>query len=158
MALPHWLRECVQVADIDEPADDSDNVLNFPPRQRADRQASDSGQSALELVYQAAELVGNLQEEARQTETRAQSLCRSAAERLRIAEQRAQAAESALSHAESRLSSAEAKLCEAELRAKTAETRSRELDHALSRIEAAIRMRLLGDNRHVNDHRRGAVT
>jgi chromosome segregation ATPase len=156
MALPHWLRECIQVADVEQPADANANVLNFP-QGRVDCQANNNGQSALDLVYQAAELVGNLQEESRQTEARAKNLCRSAAERLRLAEQRAEAAQSALSHAESRLSSAEAKLCDAELRAKNAEMRARELDQALSRIEEAIRTRLLGKHRHPNDYRSAAL-
>lgn len=157
MALPHWLRVCIQVTDADQPADDSDNVLNFP-RGQAARRVNDSGQSALDLVYQAVELVGNLQDEARQTETRAQGLCRSAVERLRLAERRVEAAESASSLAESRLSSAAAKLSAAELRAKNAETRARELDQALSRIEEAIRTRLLGERQHPNDYRHSAVS
>jgi chromosome segregation ATPase len=155
MALPHWLRDCIQVADVEQPADDNANVLDFP-RRRVDCQANDNGQSALDLVYQAAELVGNLQEESRQTEARAKNLCRSAAERLRHAEQRAVAAESALSHAESRLSSAEARLCDADLRARNAEMRAHELDQALSRIEEAIRTRLLGKHQHPNDYRSAA--
>lgn len=156
MTLPHWLRDCIQVADVEQPAGDNAGVLDFP-RRRVNCQTNDNGQSALDLVYQAAELVGNLQEEWRQTETRAKNLCRSAAERLRLAEQRAVAAESALSHAESRLSSSEAKLCDAELRAKNAETRARELDHALSQIEEAIRTKLMGQHRHPNEHRSAAL-
>jgi DNA repair exonuclease SbcCD ATPase subunit len=157
MALPHWLRECIQVTDEDQQQpEDNVNVLNFP-RERSDRRANGDGQSALDLVYQAAELVSDIQEEARQRETRAQNLCRSAVEKLRLAERRAEAAESALSLAESRLSSAEARLSAAELRAKNAETKARELDQALSRIEEAIRTRLLGETQNPNFHRRGAV-
>jgi hypothetical protein len=146
MSLPHWLKECVQVTVEDhdqQQHEDNSNVLNFP-QGRTDRRTND-GQSALDLVFQAAELVGNMQEEARQRETRAQSLCRGAIEKLRFAERRVEAAESALSIAESRLSSAEASLAAAELRAKNAETRARELDQALSRVEDAIRTRLLGE-------------
>jgi hypothetical protein len=157
MSLPNWLRECIQVTDVDqEQPEDSGNVLDFP-RGRADPRTNDGGQSALDLVYQAAELVSNMQEEARQRETRAQGLCRSAVEKLRVAERRVEAAESALSFAESRLSSAEARLSAAELRAKNAETRARELDQALSHIEEAIRTRLLGETQHPNFHRRGAA-
>jgi hypothetical protein len=123
--------------------------VNFP-RGRPDRRANDDGQSALNLVYQAAEVVGDLQDHVRQTETRAQNLCRSAVEKLRLAQRRAESAESALYHAESLVSSAEAKLSAAELRAKNAETKARELDRALSLIEETIRTRLLGETRNHN--------
>ncbi|MFB9269237.1 hypothetical protein ACFFWD_40030 [Bradyrhizobium erythrophlei] len=156
MALPHWLRECIQITEENQEPQDSGNVLNFPQGQTSAR-ANDGGHSALDLVYQAAEVVGNLQDQARQTETRAQSLCRNAAERLRQAEKRMEAAESALYLAESRISSAEAKLSAAELRAKNAESRARELDHALSLIEEAIRTRLLGENQSAYCHRRAAT-
>jgi hypothetical protein len=156
MALPRWLRECIQVTDENRESEDSDNILNFP-RGRADRRVNDSGQSALDLVYQAAEVVGDLQDQARQTETRAQNLCRSAVEKLRLAERRAEAAESALYLAESRISSAEAKLSAAELRAKNAETKARELDRALALIEEAIRTRLLGETQNPLSHRRGTA-
>jgi hypothetical protein len=156
MALPHWLRECVQVSDENQTGEDGENILNFP-RGPSGRRGNDSGQSALDLVYQAAEIVGDLQDQARQTETRAQSLCRSAVEKLRLAEKRAEAAESAVYLAESRTSSAEAKLSAAELRAKNAETRARELERALSLIEEAIRTRLLGETQRSHSHRRGAA-
>jgi hypothetical protein len=118
------------------------------PRERTEPVRND-GQSAIDLVYQAAEVVGNMQDHARQTEIRAQTLCRSAIEKLRLAETRTDAAENALNLAESRIASAEARLCAAELRAKSAETRARELDQALTLIEKAIRMRLLGAGRNV---------
>ena len=73
------------------------------------------GQSAIDLVCQAAEVVGNLQDQARQTEIRAQALCRSAHEKLCFAESRREAAEKALNIAESRVASAEARLSEAGL-------------------------------------------
>jgi hypothetical protein len=157
MSLPHWFKECIQVTVEDQDQlqlEDSSNVLNFP-QARTDRRTND-GQSALELVLQAAELVGNMQEEVRQRETQAQSLCRGAIEKLRLAEQRVEAAESALSLAESRLSSAEARLAAAELQAKNAETRARELDQALSSVEDAIRTRLLGETRDPDYQRRVA--
>jgi glycerol dehydrogenase-like iron-containing ADH family enzyme len=90
-----------------------------------------------------------MQDHARQTEIRAQTLCRSALEKLRLAERRTEAAENALNLAESRIASSEAKLSTAELRAKNAETRARELDQALTLIEETIRTRLLGAGRDV---------
>ena len=141
MALPHWLRDCIQVTDQNE-SDEGENVLNFP-RGRIDPPRND-GQSALDMVYRAAEVVGSLQDHARQMETRAHALCRDALEKLRLAERRLKSAESQLCQAESHIVSAEAKLSAAELRAKNAETKARELDQALTHIEEAIRTRLLG--------------
>ena len=144
MALPSWLRECIEVTDQDQGAEQEQKVLSLPRRRI--EPVRDNGQSAVDLVYQAAEVVGNLQDQARQIETRAQTLCRSALERLRLAEMRTEAAENALKLAESRVASAEAKLSTAELRTKKAETRARELDRALTLIEEAIRTRLLGES------------
>jgi hypothetical protein len=144
VALPSWLRECVQVTDQDQGDEQEERVLPFP-RRRTDPGRND-GQSAVDLVYQAAEVVGNLQNHARQIEARAQTLCTSALEKLRLAERRTEAAENALNLAESRVASAEAKLSAAELRTKKAETRARELDRALTMIEEAIRTKLLGEN------------
>jgi len=71
MSLPHWLREHVQLTDEAQlESEFSANVLNFP-RGRADQRTDHSGQSALDLVYQAAELVSGMQDEARRRETRA---------------------------------------------------------------------------------------
>jgi len=95
MPLPHWLRECVQIMDEDQQQpEEGSNILNFSGKP-TDQQANDGGRSALYLVYQAAELVGNMQEEACQREMRAQNLCRNAVERLQHAERRIQVAESA---------------------------------------------------------------
>ena len=67
-----------------------ENVLGFPPAS-----APDKGATALDLVYQAADVFRSMEEHARETEARAQSLCTSALERLRLAEVRAEAAERA---------------------------------------------------------------
>jgi hypothetical protein len=146
VALPHWLRECIQVTDQNQGSEEGEKVLAFP-RGRTEPVRND-GQSAIDLVYQAAEVVGNIQNHARQTEIRAQTLCRNALEKLRFAETRTEAAENALNLADSRIASAEVRLSAAELRAKNAETRARELDQALSLIEEAIRTRLLGAGRN----------
>jgi hypothetical protein len=143
VALPSWLRECIEVTDQDQGTEQEQKVLALPRRRI--EPVRDDGQSALDLVYQAAEVVGNLQDRAQQIETHAQTLCRSALERLRLAETRTEAAEKALNLAESRVASAEAKLSAAEQRTKKAETRARELDQALTLIEQAIRTRLLGE-------------
>jgi hypothetical protein len=155
VALPHWLRECIQVTDQDQGSEEGEKVLAFP-RGRSEPVRND-GQSAINLVYQAAEVVGNLQDHAHQIEIRAQTLCRNALEKLRFAERRTEAAENALNLAESRIASAEARLSAAELRAKKAETKARELDQALTLIEEAIRTRLLGESQGAYGSRRGAA-
>ena len=144
VALPSWLRECIQVTDQDDGAEQEGAVLAFPKRP-IDPVRND-GQSAIDLVYQAAEVVGNLQDRAREIESRAQTLCRAALEKLRLAERRTEAAENAVNLAESRAASAEAKSSAAELRAKKAEAQARELDQALTLIEDAIRSKLLGES------------
>ena len=144
MALPSWLKEVVEVTEQDQGAEQEETVLAFP-RRRVDPGRND-GQSAIDLVYQAAEVVAKLQDQARQTEARAHALCKSAIEKFRLAEKRTEAAENALALAESRVASAEAKLSAAELRTKKAETMALELDRALKLIEDAIRTKLLGEN------------
>ena len=57
--------------------------------------APDKGATALDLVYQAADVFRGMEKHARETEARAQSLCTSALERLQRAEVRAEAAEQA---------------------------------------------------------------
>lgn len=54
-----------------------ENVPGF-----ARRSAPDCGTTALNLVYQAAEVFSSMEDHARETEARAQSLCKGAAERL----------------------------------------------------------------------------
>ena len=67
-----------------------EDVLSFPSPL-----APDKGATALDLVYQAADIFRGMEKHARETEARAQSLCTSALERLRLAEMRAEAAERA---------------------------------------------------------------
>ena len=142
MTIPHWLRECIPVIEQVQGSDQDEKVLAFPRRTEP---VINDGQSAIDLVYQAAEVVGNLHHQAREREIRAQTLCRTAHEKLLLAEKRAESAENALNIAESRIASAEAKLSATELRAKNADTRARQLDQALTLIEEAIRTKLLGD-------------
>ena len=133
-----------------------ENVLSFarPP-------APDCGTTAINLVHQAAEIFRGIQDHARETEARAQSLCKSAAERLKHAEKRMEAAERArreiiseadyklqdasraLKQAQSRLEAAEDRLTAVEFRAQAAEAEAREAKEALALVEEAIRRRLL---------------
>ena len=133
-----------------------ETVLNFPPPP-----APDKGATALDLVYQAADVFRSMEEHARETEARAQSLCATALEGLRLAEMRAKAAERAqrellinaeqklqeasraLEKAHSRIEAQEDKLTALELRAQAAETDARQAKEALALVEEAIRRRLL---------------
>jgi hypothetical protein len=133
-----------------------ETVLNFPPPP-----APDKGATALDLVYQAVDVFRSMEEHARETETRAQSLCASALESVRLAEMRAEAAERAqrelittaerklqgacraLEQAQSCIEAQKDKLTAAEHRAEVAEAETREAKEALVLVEEAIRKRLL---------------
>jgi chromosome segregation ATPase len=136
--------------------DSSEKVLRF-----ARPSPADCGATALNLVYQAAEVIGGIEDRARETEARAQSLCKSAAERLTLAEQRIENAERerrelitatecklqdasrALKHAQARIAIVEDQLTAVEYRAQVAEAEAREARQALALVEEAIRRRLL---------------
>ena len=146
-----------------------EDVLTFPSPL-----APDKGATALDLVYQAADVFRGMEKHARDTEARAQSLCTSALERLRLAEMRAEAAERvqreltitaerklqhacrALEQAQSFIESQEDKLTAVELRAEVAEAEARQAKEALALVEEAIRKRLLCANPH-DDGRLAAV-
>jgi hypothetical protein len=134
-----------------------ENVVSFVRTAEPVRGSS----TALDLVYQAAELFEDMEARARETEARAHSLCTDAAERLRVAEARSQAAERsrreviteaecklqdasrALKQAALKLTAAEDRVTAAEVRACVAEARARETADALALVEEAIRRRLL---------------
>jgi hypothetical protein len=135
------------------------NILSFVPSS-----APPSGARAIDLVYQAAEVFSDIEDNAREIEARAQAMCKSAADRLRHAEQRAESAESSLrqvvadadgklhdasrslAHAELRITVAEDKATAAEIRAHVAEAEAREAKQMLALVEDAIRRRLLCAN------------
>lgn len=140
-----------------------ENVLGFPRPL-----ISDAGAAALDLVYQAADVFRGMEERARETEARAQALCKSASEKLRQAEVRAEAAERAqrelivnaehklqdasraLEQAESRIEAQQDQLTAVEFRAQAAEAEAREAKQALALVEEAIRRRLLSTNLEAN--------
>jgi hypothetical protein len=133
------------------------NVYSFP----REAPASYETDGALDLVYQAADAFRELQDRARDTELRAQSLCSAASERLRAAEMRAAASEQAyrelvsavdkkLKDASRALEQAQANMREhadrrtaAEMRAQQAVAESKEAKKLLASVEEAIRNRLL---------------
>jgi len=136
--------------------DGNESVLSF-----ARSSAPGCGTTALNLVYQAAEVFSGMEDHARETEARAQSLCKSAVERLKLTEQRIEAAERArrkiineadcklqdasraLEQAQSRIEATENQLTAVEFRAQTAEAEAHEAKQALALVEEAIRRRLL---------------
>jgi len=123
--------------------------------------APDQGATALDLVYQAADVFRSMEKHARETEARAESLCTSALERLRLAEMRAEATERAqqelivtaerklqdacraLEQAKCCIEAQKDKLTAVELRAEVAEAEARQAKEALALVEEAIRRRLL---------------
>jgi hypothetical protein len=126
--------------------------------------ALDASTTALDLVYQAADVFRSMEEHARETEARAQALCKRAAERLRHAEMRAETAERAqreliinaehklqdasraLEQAQSRIGEQQDQLTAVEFRAQAAEAEAREAKQTLALVEEAIRKRLLCAN------------
>jgi hypothetical protein len=134
----------------------SANILSF-----SRPNASNRAITALDLVYQAADVFRGMEDQARETEARAQTLCRSATEQLKLAEGRAETAEQArnelivavdwklqdaaraLQKAQSRIEAAEEQFTAMEFRAQSAEARARKAEEALALVEEAIRKRLL---------------
>lgn len=145
------------------PVGGDEGVLSFPSPL-----APDKGATALDLVYQAADVFRDMEKHARETEARAQSLCTSAIERLRLAEGRAEAAERAqreltvaiqtklqdacraLEQAQCCIEAQKDKLTAVELRAEVAEAEARQAKEALALVEEAIRKRLLCANPHAD--------
>ena len=133
-----------------------ENVLKFPRSGEEDR-----GETALDLVNQAAELFDSMENHARATEAHAQSLCKSLAEKLLLSEKQKDAAERArletitelnrrlhdvtraLKHAEKRIDSAEDYATAAEFRAQAAEDQLSKANRELTAVKEAIRKRLL---------------
>lgn len=132
----------------------------------------DGAAGALDLVYQAAEVFREMEERARETEARSQSLCKAASEKVRLAEMRAEAAEQAhrellvaadhklqdasraLEQAQSRISAQADKLTATEFCAQAAQAEAREAKRSLALVEEAIRKRLLT----VNNEEHGGLT
>jgi chromosome segregation ATPase len=122
------------------------------------------GRMVLELIDQAAEVVRITRENANEIENRAKALAEGAIEELRLAQEKNQqleekqvAAEAVMSEAalkmqslsedlnqeRARAQAAENRIPELEMRSRMAEARAEECEDALSRIEDAIRSKLL---------------
>jgi chromosome segregation ATPase len=136
-----------------------DNLLSFTRSS-----PSDHGRTILNLVFQAAEIFSRMEEQLRETEARAQSMCKSAEERVRLAEKRIDVAErarheivndagrklqeasKALTNAQARIAAAEDKLTALEFRAQSAEAQLHDAKQTLLLVEEAIRERLLSES------------
>jgi exonuclease VII large subunit len=165
-----WLQEHMRAHIANSSVTNStDNILNF---QHPPYTAKNPGAAALDLVYQAVELIGDVDNYAAERQARAEALASQAVEKLKIADDRVRAAESARRAAEaeieamndrvekeisakvqeieetmertaSRIAATEVQLTAAEQRAKAAELRADEAENALKRIEEAIRTQII---------------
>ena len=166
----NWLREHMRDHIANHSAlDSAENVLSF---QSSPNSKMNPGAAALDIVYQAAELIRDVDNYAAERHARAETLARQAIEKLKIAHDCVQSAESrrlaaeaeiqefsdrvgkelsvklqkveeAMEQTASRIAATEAQLSAAEQRARTAEIRANDAENALKRIEEAIRSRIL---------------
>ena len=137
-------------------AAEPENIVSLAPSA-----TRDDGATALDLVHQAAEIFKGMEDQAREAEARAQSVCEDLAEKLRLAEKQRDAAERArrevvnelngklqdvsraLQQAQSRIVGAEERTVAAEFRAEAAEAKLYRANQELAAVEEAIRKRLL---------------
>jgi hypothetical protein len=135
---------------------ESENIVSFPPSA-----PKEYGTTALNLVQQAAEIFSGMENHARETEARAQALCKSFAEKLQVAEKQRDSSERArreivnelnqkiqdvtraLQHAQTRITQAEERAIASEFRAQAAENQLHKANQELAAVEDAIRKRLL---------------
>lgn len=159
-----WLKEHMRshVAGRSASVSSIDEHSSF--RQAPPRSTRPERTTAIDLVYQAADAIRDIEERAVASEANAQSLAKRAIEELQMAERRIQAAESGrraaeaqlheandrlqqaeriLERAESRIQALDAERAAADQRAKAAEKRAAESEAEMQRVEKAIRTRLL---------------
>jgi septal ring factor EnvC (AmiA/AmiB activator) len=135
---------------------ESENIVSFPPST-----PKEYGTTALNLVQQAAEIFSGMEDHARETEARAQSMYKNLTEKLQHAETERDASERArreivnelnykirdvtraLQQAEARITEAEERTVAAEFRAQAAENQLFKANRELAAVEEAIRKRLL---------------
>jgi septal ring factor EnvC (AmiA/AmiB activator) len=138
------------------PVSEPENIVSFPPST-----PRDYGNTALNLVQQAAEIFSGMEDHARETEARAQSMYKNLTEKLQQAETQRDSAERArreivnelnhkirdvtraLQQAEARITEAEERIVAAEFRAQAAENQLYKANRELAAVEDAIRKRLL---------------
>lgn len=139
-----------------EPPVESEKIVSFPPSP-----SRDYGTTALNLVQQAADIFGDMENQARETEARAQSMYKNLTDKLQQAEMQRDSSERArreivnelnykirdvtraLQQAEARITEAEERTVAAEFRAQAAENQLYKANRELAAVEDAIRKRLL---------------
>jgi DNA-binding ferritin-like protein len=137
-------------------ANANENIVGFVPTP-----AKEYGATALSLVHQAAEIFSGMENHARETEARAQALCKNLTEKLQLAERQRDSSERArrevvdelngklaevsraLHQAQARIACAEDHATAAEFRAQAAETQLYKANQELAAVSEAIRKRLL---------------
>jgi hypothetical protein len=137
-------------------AREDENIVSFSPSA-----TKDYGTTALSLVNQAAEIFSGMENHARETEARAEAMCKGLTEKLRLAERQRDSSERArreivselngklqevsrsLQQAQSRIVGAEDRATAAEYRAQAAEVQLYKANQELAAVEEAIRKRLL---------------
>jgi len=147
----------------------SEGVLHFPstPPSTATRGCG----AALDLVYQAAEVIKGIENHANEAEKYARGVADNALRKLQLAEKRIEELETELQSAQACISEARVKIkesdearkverscleaadrqiCQIEMRARTAEAQARENANAVARIEQAIRTQILAKRLPLN--------
>src|ERR1035441_6644816 len=169
-----WLREYMRDRIANYSAVGSaENILSL---RRPQNSETSPGAAVLNLIYQAADLIRDVDDYAAERHARA-ILAKQAIEKVEIAEARVRSAESGRLAAEaetkefsdrlqevekvleqttSRVAATEAQLSAAEQRARTDEMQADEADDALKRIEEAIRTQIL-EKRFCDSSRRAAT-
>jgi hypothetical protein len=134
--------------DLRASIDTSESVLDF-----ARPSVRGAGQTALNLVHEAADVFRRMEDHARETEEklglaemRAEAAERAQRELLIEVERKLQEASKALAQAQSRIEAQEERLVAAEFRGQAAEVEARDAKQALALVEEAIRRRLLCTN------------
>ena len=141
-----------------EPPVESEKIVSFPPSSPT---LMGYGTSALNLVQQAADIFGDMENQARETEARAQSMYKNLTDKLQQAEMQRDSSERArreivnelnykirdvtraLQQAEAHITEAEERTVAAEFRAQAAENQLFKANRELAAVEDAIRKRLL---------------
>jgi hypothetical protein len=152
------------------PRIDADNIVTFPAST-----TRDGGATALDLIYQAAEIFTGIENRARDIEANARAMCQNAVDKLLDAERRVQTAEQArrdiiadvdrrlqdvalaLADAQARIDAADARATSADKRAAAAEAEAQTARRLLTQVEDAIRSRLLGEDIDAHAVRRASA-
>ena len=158
-----------------DPIEPSEGILRF--RSTPLSTATKGCGAALDLVYQAAEVIKGIESHANEAEKHARGVADNAIRKLQLAEKRIEELETELQSAQacisearvkikesdeaakvdkSRLEAAERKMCQIEMRARTAEGQARENANAVARIEEAIRTQILAKRLPLNELTSGA--